>query len=650
MKLESVRITNFRCIDDSGEFKVGQVACLVGKNESGKTSLLHALAKLNSTDANLGKFDKERDYPRRLLTDYDPDTGVLETKWSLSDEDVAAVEEILGPGSLPTKSLTITKSYKSEGSTWPLTLNEGKVVAWLLSEAGCDATERQQLEGCATVKELLAKAEPLKAASPRITTMTEQVAQWREGRPVLAAIDVLNKRMPKFLYFASYDRMNGNVSLETLRNAVAQNPAGLNKTDYVFLAFLDFAGTPLDELAKLDRYETMKARVEAASIKISKQIFKYWSQNRHLKVQFSIEAGRPGDAPPFNTGNIMRTRILNTLHDMTVPFDDRSAGFVWFFSFLVLFSQVKKKHGNVIILLDEPGLNLHAKAQADLLKFINEELKPHHQVIYTTHSPFMVQPDDLAGVRTVEDVVKYAPDGQVEAVLGTKVGDQVLSTDRDTLFPLQGALGYEITQSLFVGKHTLIVEGPSDILYLQAASAELARRNRVKLDSRWTMCPAGGVDKVAAFLSLFGGNKLHVAVLVDYAQGQKGKVEALRKSKLLQDGHIFTTTDFCNQPEADVEDLFGNQLYAELVNKACGFTGNDALSTASIQSAQESSPRVVKKVEALLRLRPNVPEFDHYVPAFWLVQNPLWFSTNDVERAAALDRFEDLFKKLNALL
>ena len=335
MKLESVRITNFRCIDDSGEFKVGLVACLVGKNESGKTSLLHALAKLNSTDANLGKFDKERDYPRRLLTDYDEDTEVLETKWTLSDDDVAAVESVLGPDCLPSKSVTVQKSYKNDGSkkgnsTWPLTLNEGKIVAWLLSEAGCDAAERQQLEGCATVKELLVKAEPLKATSPRVTTMTEQVAEWRESRPTLAANDVLYIRMPKFLYFASYDRMNGNVSLETLRNSVASNPAGLNKSDSVFLAFLDFAGTPLDELAKLDRYETMKARVEAASIKISKQIFKYWSQNRHLKVQFSIEAGRSGDAPPFNSGNIMRTRILNTLHEMTVHFDDRSAGFVWF--------------------------------------------------------------------------------------------------------------------------------------------------------------------------------------------------------------------------------------------------------------------------------------------------------------------------------
>jgi predicted ATP-dependent endonuclease of OLD family len=119
-----------------------------------------------------------------------------------------------------------------------------------------------------------------------------------------------------------------------------------------------------------------------------------------------------------------------------MDFDERSAGFTWFFSFLVQFSQVKKKFGNVIILLDEPGLSLHGKAQADLLRFIDEELKPHHQVIYTTHSPFMVPADKLATVRTVEDVVIEKEDKEIE-VHGTKISTDVLKVDRDTLFPLQ---------------------------------------------------------------------------------------------------------------------------------------------------------------------------------------------------------------------
>ncbi|MFP3449507.1 hypothetical protein SB765_31760, partial [Pseudomonas sp. SIMBA_067] len=81
----------------------------------------------------------------------------------------------------------------------------------------------------------------------------------------------------------------------------------------------------------------------------------------------------------------------------------------------------------------------------------------------------------LSDVLIVEDVVKRDNRGRA-LVEGTKVRDDVLLVDKDTLFPLQGALGYEITQSLFVGKNTLLVEGPSDILYLQAPSMAVQQR------------------------------------------------------------------------------------------------------------------------------------------------------------------------------
>jgi predicted ATP-dependent endonuclease of OLD family len=312
---------------------------------------------------------------------------------------------------------------------------------------------------------------------------------------------------------------------------------------------------------------------------------------------------------------------------------------------LVTFSQVKKDRGNVIILLDEPGLNLHGRAQADLLRYIEEKLKPDHQVIFTTHSPFMVPADRLDWVRTVEDVVVQK--GQTFVSLGTKVGDDVLSTDRDTLFPLQAALGYEITQSLFIGEHTLLVEGPGDILYLKAFSNELGARGRTSLDKRWIVCPTNGIDKVAAFVSLFGGNKLHVAILVDYAKGQKAKVDQIKQSKLLQDGHVFAVTDFVQQDEADVEDLLGPELYVDLVNSKYG----QQLVPADVLTLSPETPRLVRKLEAAFKvLPPNAPEFDHYGPAEWLIENPKELRGPSAAVTAALARFEELFKRLNVLL
>lgn len=651
MKLVRAHITNYRSVLDTGEFKLGGITCLVGKNESGKTTVLQALERLNPYDETKKKFNKDLEYPRAHLVEYDErhpdnDARVIQTTWLLDDADVQAVEAELGEQCFKSREVVVSKAYEAELTTWGVQLEEATVVSSLLTRFGVKAAEKKQLSAD-TVAELTKKVGALgDGASAEAKAVSAEVATFRKGSALLKAIDVLHPRMPKFLYFSSYDRMDGRVHLDSViatKNSGQKLPAG----QQIFLDFLAFANTTLEELNQTNTFEQLRARVEAASISISRQIFTYWSQNKNLKVEFSFEAGRPGDQPPFNGGWSMHTRIRNKLHDMTVPFDERSAGFTWFFSFLVKFSQVKKNQGNVVILLDEPGLNLHAKAQSDLLRYIKEKLEPQHQVIYTTHSPFMVPADNILSVRTVEDVVRYRQ-GEEPEVLGTKVGDDVLSTDRDTLFPLQSALGYELSQSLFVGEHTLLVEGPSDVLYVQAMSDALKRAGRKHLDPRWTLCPAGGVDKVWAFVSLFGGNKLHVAALIDYASGQKSNVEKLRKSKLLQDGHILLAPEFCGQDEADTEDLLGQELFVELVNGAYGVPEAKMLKPSSLPAGPGLNQRVLPRVEAAMKLIPEVDEFDHFQQSSWLIKNP---DVLDAARhPAAFDRFEALFVALNKLL
>ena len=139
----------------------------------------------------------------------------------------------------------------------------------------------------------------------------------------------------------------------------------------------------------------------------------------------------------------------------------------------------------MLLLLDEPGLSLHGRAQQDLLRYFREQLAPYYQVIYTTHSPFMIDPEALLSVRIVEDVVTSSGE-----VLGTKVREDVFATESETVFPLQAALGYDITQTLFVGKNVLLVEGPSDFLYLKWFSSELQHQNREGLDRRWVITPS----------------------------------------------------------------------------------------------------------------------------------------------------------------
>lgn len=400
-----------------------------------------------------------------------------------------------------------------------------------------NAAEKAVLNNKFTVAQVVAAIKGQDNPTEKLKSLSARFEGFRNQSITCRGLDLIKEMVPRFFYTSHYDRMNGQISAQQIAQHQAQNQ--VTPGDDIFLSFLRLSGTALDDLNNAPRYEELNAKCEAASADITDQIFEYWSQNDNLEVQVNLSDGRAQDPAPFNSGAVARARVYNQLHRASVSFSERSAGFVWFFSFLVQFATMRHDTDNVIILLDEPGLTLHGKAQADLLRYIEEQLLPDHQVIFSTHSPFMVPANRLADCRVVEGMVTYDNRNRPKSE-GTKVTDDVMSTDKDTLFPLQGALGYSVTQSLFLGDNSLLVEGPSDILYLQALSNELERRGRKGFSNAWTMCPAGGIDNIRPFISLFHGNHLNVAVLSDQAQGDKGKLERIRRGEVLAAERLHT--------------------------------------------------------------------------------------------------------------
>ena len=623
MKLAKAQIKNFRSVWDSGEFTLDPaVTCLVGKNESGKTAVLQALEKVNALEPSNADFTN-LDFPRSGLTDFrnrkdDDQVGAVITEWELGTEDIAAVEEVVGEKVLRGTSVGITRGY-FDTTLWNVRRNDKQAVKNLLQEAELHDEERKPLAEQKTiesVRDFLASKESGEGGlSPREKAVAAVIKEkYGTGSVWKAIVDVLKSRLPKMVYFGSYLRMPGQVSINDLNKRAG---AGEEPGNEVFLALLDLNGRSPKELEDIGVFDLMQAELEGASNKLTKEIFRYWTQNRHLKVQFRFEQALPGDPAPFNAGYVMRTRIENQRHGVTTSFDDRSAGFVWFFSFLVWFSQARKNYGKkLVLLLDEPGLSLHAKAQEDLLRYFEERLGDF-QVVYTTHSPFMVDPKRLLRARTVEDrfIESNDPFGEDED-LGTIVGDRTLSTDRDTLFPLQAALGYDITQTLFVGEYCLLVEGPSELLYLPWFSRKLMSLGRTGLDRRWTLTPCGGIDKISTFLSLLSGQQLHIAAFVDFAEGGRKRVRSLRESALLSDGHLLSAEAFADQPEADTEDLLGREAYVSLVNDCYQLKVKERLPK---KKAADAPDRVVKEVEAHFRVKAtSADEFDHYRPSAYL--------------------------------
>jgi hypothetical protein len=651
MKLTKAQVTNFRSIEDSNVFEIGNLTCLVGKNEAGKTAILKALHGLSPTDGFA--YDRTRDYPRRFLSKFEErhsngQSPVARTWWALEDEDIAELEELFGEGVLNGREVEITSYIGRKDRTWIVPLDEKKCLANLEARHGLNSKDKTILRSAEKTKDALTTLKEQTERSPAQEALMQALGKFRDGSAVLAAIDLLNDRKPQFFYTSHFERMSGEVSLNKLAADKQNNTVSIG--DRIFLDFLEYAGTTIEELRDAAKYEDLVAQCEGASNDITDEIFEFWSQNEALAVKIELNEGRPQDPAPFNSGRIAKIRIENQHHRASVPLSERSAGFVWFFSFLSQFKQLKKNTGKAIILLDEPGLTLHGKAQSDLLRYIESRILSEHQVIYTTHSPFMVPAQRLADVRVVEDVVDYR-DPRRPIVKGTKVSADVLSVDKDTLFPLQAHLGYEITQSLFVGKHSLLVEGPSDVVYLQIVSRALQARGRTGLDRRWTICPTGGLDKVWSFVSLFSGNSLNIAVLCDYGSGDKSKVERLRQSQILKTGRVLAATDFTGKTESDVEDLFAPALYCELVSQALGLRDGAAITVEKAEAAGNGTPRIVKQVEAVCRTLPSdFPEFGHYVPAEWLLRHP---EVLDGDRAAvvqSLDKFESVFKELNKLL
>ena len=644
MKLLKVRIENFRSIEDSGEFEVDDMTCLVGKNEAGKTALLEALSILrphnkNVSKRNNNKYIKTDDYPRRHVTNYDQrhpngNAIVATTWWRLSKEAKEQLTKEFGRYFITDDVFTVKKGYRG-GSLWDLKRDEHKAIKHIIRKFALTASEKKTLENKTSALALKKRLDSMSSLSEKQRRLSEYLDEYDDDFVFNKSVKIIQDLMPYFFYMSSYDRMSGMISVDHLEN---HEP---DTGEEIFLQFLEFAGAKLEDINNSKRNEEIIAKCEAASNYITDQIFEYWTQNKNLEIELKIGPGKLGDPEPFNSGTIVQARIRNHIHRVTVPFSERSAGFVWFFSFLIKFSQIRQKEGNLIILLDEPGLNLHGKAQADLLRYMEEKLLPYHQVIFTTHSPFMVPTHRLGSVRIVEDVI----DNRVSK--GTKVTTDVLRVDGDTLFPLRGALGYDIAQSLFIGKNTLLVEGPSDILYLQAFSEVLTRQGRECLDTQWIVCPTGGINKISSFISLFGGNNLNVAVLTDYHRGEKSNIRRIKEGEILRAGHLYTFADFVDKNEADIEDVFEKELFIQIINRTFNLREDIQLEPELI----DSSGRLVKQVEEIFRnMSPDAPNFDHFTPASWLIKNLDILENSDDSVLKTLERAERIFQAFNKLL
>ena len=639
MKLVSVRITNYKSITDSGVVPIADVTALVGKNESGKTAFLQALHLLNPLNPIKGKteYNDVTDYPSKAFSTYKRtrDTSpatVTTATFELTDKEVAHVASIFGPEALKSKQLTVSRGY-SGVKTYGFATDGKSALGHIVGQLGLTETELATIGSPSNGEELLTALASLPEPREATVALIARITSWRKHDHEHHIIDeVLAPALPKFFYFDDYSIMPGRVSLEHIQ--ARRDAKTLEESEKTFLSLLGSVDADLSDFAGAN-FEELTRQLEAAANSITDQVFEFWSQNKDLRVNIQMSTANPDEEPPLNAGHIFNVRIYNSRNSVTVPFDERSRGFVWFFSFFAYFGNLPiTETSDVILLLDEPGVSLHAKAQNDFLKFIESKLAPERQVIYTTHSPFLIDPKRLDRVRTVEDA-----DG-----VGTVVSAEVLGTDADTVFPLQAALGYELAQTLFLGPNTLLVEGPSDLIYLQLLSQATEALGLEILDPRWIITPVGGATNLATFISLIGSNQLNVVVLMDASSGDQQKVRNLQASGHLRAKSLMQISEFTGNKDSDIEDLFAESFYLDLVNGAYGL--KPALTSADLTN---KSPRAVVRVEKAFEDKQiSNGHLNHLRPASYLLkeQGTLLAKLD----AAALAPVVEMFKRINALV
>lgn len=630
MKLHSFRVRLFRNIIDSGEITVADNTCLVGKNEAGKSAIVQALHRLNPAKPTpLNLLDE---YPRWLKKAHEISGDIskavpISAKFVLSKEELAEIESTFGDV-LQKPEVTVSRKYQGDFSIDVSLKLEEYVRDFVQSH--CPEVIRASLAKIKSTTDLFKELARISALTSAANEPTPEAQAAKLARTALteklggadsltsAVNNILRPLIPQTFYFSQYSQLRGRYDLNEALSAV--NNGSEDEEIQAAADFLTLARVTPTNVETWD-YEASNAELEAISSLLTQRVRANWKQNPHLKLIVKIESVPDQNRPPKR---FLQFRVEDTRHDFSSRLDRRSTGFQWFVSFVASFFEFEKER-NIILLLDEPGLSLHARAQKDLLDSIDKYLTVDRQVVYTTHSPFMVRTEALHRARIVED---KGP--EVGSVVTNNAG---VTSDPDTLFPLQAALGYDIAQNLFIGNRNVLLEGTSDVIYLSVFSSHFNGVGRKSLPENCRLLPSGGATNIPTFLALLGG-QLDVVVLLD-GNSQRQKIDNAIAAGKLSASRVLLLDKFSTVPEADIEDLFSPTEYLSLYNAV--------FSKSFKEKDLKGTDRIVKRIA-----RKEGADFDHgRVASYFLMEQTKIIPSLSKD---TLSRFEALIAAINVAL
>ncbi|MBI4118583.1 MAG: AAA family ATPase [Parcubacteria group bacterium] len=573
MKLLKFKITDFRSIADSGDVELASdVTVLAGKNEAGKTVLLKALETFNrGEETNLD----EDDLPMGA-EGIEPDITLT---FKLEKDDLA---ELLNGLRLPTgiskeallaTPFSITKHFDN---SYTFDSINGSVIDLLLTNK--TKKRRQCIEKLSDgfivlkaafdekpianypLKDLqkitIQDAEKLRTIFlPQIEAALAQlsVEQQTKGKDfkakveaALAEYDLLGKEreenkekiwelVPNLVYFEAFDKEDALPFEINLTTA---------KTHTSVKRYCTISGLDLEKLSDTSITTQNKlAHTKKASAVLEGDFKGSWQQD---KIDLRVELN--GDKLVF--------AFYEKGKKEPFRMEQRSKGLQWFLAFYLLLKAEAKDYKS-IVLIDEPGLFVHAQAQNDILEVLTD-LSKENQIVLTTHSPYLIDPARLDRIRLV------IKDFDKRKNRGTKVFTLTsdAAADRTTLMPIITAIGLDVTKQLTIAAdHNLILEGISDYYYLQAALKFVSASTSKKLE-KVHFIPLKGADNTPPIVSLLIGWKLGFHALLDNDDKGKEIKTILQEKLLLTDENI----SFVSETDGhQVEDLIAKSDFNKFV-------------------------------------------------------------------------------------
>lgn len=598
MRIIKARVQNYRSIIDTGEFEIEKLkTILVGPNEAGKTVLLRAIQQLNKP-ADVNGFEILRDYPRSLYNDIStgkisPEDVTVVTGYFTLDEDDKKLlplefreclyklyknidnkkyhslenapskvfykdvkNDLLRLVSHLDKQYALENTEEGSDTKKPSLVIEEITKSWsdytLITEEKSNSLKSQLEKYYALIEEGNEKEES------RYSKLLEQIEFNKKFDDVLS---ILDKRTPIFILFNNYFKVKPSVHLEHLAERTEKNLLDDEYYDYGNLCLLKLLGFTARQLADLgntrspdindadalkdykDKLDSRSYQLNAASVRLTEEIRTVWMPNPNRPEADKLKVTADGQ--------YLKVVVEDDI-GVDIELDQRSEGFQWLVSFFVVFfAEAMDKHKNAILLLDEPGMSLHALKQRDFRDTITR-LSEKNQTIYSTHSPFLVGPNELDLVKVVE---------MKDRREGTKVHTTLSSSDPAGLLPLQEALGYDLAQSLFSQQRNLILEGITDYWYLDATSQLLREANIENLNDKIALVFANSAGKVVYYATILFAHNLKVMALLDSDSAGDQAAEQENLVHTLGNKNILRTKDFCiNIPKAEIEDLLRETL------------------------------------------------------------------------------------------